>query len=370
MSCKYGLIVFNKTKNIGDDIQSYAAKQFLPRVDYYVEREVLNEFIPDDREVVKTIMSGWYTHAPHSFPPSPFLNPIITSIHLSNHTTTDTPEYMHGIFNEYLRNHSPIGSRDSTTAKYLKNAGVCTEFSGCLTLTIKPFTDIKKVDVVYAVDVSERVVDKLRSVLDLEVEVITHDLDETKNSKLTYEQRMLNVENLLKKFQSASLVVTSRLHCCLPTLALGGNPLLIYDETNPDVQTRLGDYLPFINHCSEEAMMQSKNKTVLLSGSGHRLADHKLLASSLRRKVSEFIKEKKNDRLPNISPKQYKEFFVSQKQYLSKTYDSEVNALLSRVGEMEDYIQQQNKQIKALSSQLALLERRTGVAMLKKLIRK
>ena len=47
---KYGLIVFKETENIGDDIQSYAAIKYLPQVDYYIEREKLDEFVPENEE--------------------------------------------------------------------------------------------------------------------------------------------------------------------------------------------------------------------------------------------------------------------------------------------------------------------------------
>ena len=33
---KYGLVYFDGTDNIGDDIQSYAGMQFLPRVDFLI----------------------------------------------------------------------------------------------------------------------------------------------------------------------------------------------------------------------------------------------------------------------------------------------------------------------------------------------
>ena len=43
---------------IGDDIQSYAAKQFLPTIDYVIDREALDTF-DSHGEVVKAIMNGW-----------------------------------------------------------------------------------------------------------------------------------------------------------------------------------------------------------------------------------------------------------------------------------------------------------------------
>ncbi|MGI6612109.1 MAG: polysaccharide pyruvyl transferase family protein [Candidatus Nanosyncoccaceae bacterium] len=367
---KYGLIVFNKTANIGDDIQSYAAKQFLPRVDYYIEREELNEFVSDNGEVIKTIMSGWYTHEPSSFPPSPFLDAFITSIHLSNHTQSKLPEYLHGIFLDYLKNSPyPIGSRDQKTLKALEFAGISTKFSGCLTLTIKPLANVRKKKVVYAVDVSNKIVQRLKEVTEIEVEVITHALDSEKNSKLPYDKRMKNVEELLKKFQSADLVVTSRLHCCLPALAVGGNPTLIYDSDNPDVVNRLSDYLPFVDHFSEEEFL-ALNKTEVLERHNNNRQSFKEIASELEKDVTEFLKRDSLMSRPNISPSQYKEFFVKQKKYLIHTQKIETGLLNNRIADMEAYIELLKKENEQLDNQLRILEKRTGVALVKKILRK
>ena len=59
---KYGLLYYKDTDNIGDDIQTYAQKQFLPRIDYLIDRESLNLFVPNEKEKVATIMNAWYLH--------------------------------------------------------------------------------------------------------------------------------------------------------------------------------------------------------------------------------------------------------------------------------------------------------------------
>ena len=46
---KYGLIYYKNTHNLGDDILSYVGKKFLPKVDYYIDREHLDVFIPDEK---------------------------------------------------------------------------------------------------------------------------------------------------------------------------------------------------------------------------------------------------------------------------------------------------------------------------------
>lgn len=47
---KYGLLVHPQAENLGDDIQSYAALQFLPHLDYYLDREHLNLFHSNNGE--------------------------------------------------------------------------------------------------------------------------------------------------------------------------------------------------------------------------------------------------------------------------------------------------------------------------------
>src|SRR5574344_187643 len=116
---RYGLIVFKDTENIGDDIQSYAAMQFLPHVDYYIEREAMNLFISNNNEIVKTIFSGWYLHNPFSFPPSPYIDPLIISIHFYNEFINQNPIYLDSYGLKYLQMQMPIGCRDIYTQKIL-----------------------------------------------------------------------------------------------------------------------------------------------------------------------------------------------------------------------------------------------------------
>jgi hypothetical protein len=48
MKYKYGLLKY-KTENIGDEIQSLAAKRFLPKVDIYVDRDNLSNVKSDQK---------------------------------------------------------------------------------------------------------------------------------------------------------------------------------------------------------------------------------------------------------------------------------------------------------------------------------
>ena len=55
---KYGVLWRKTTKNIGDDIQSYAESVWLPSVDYMVDIEELDSFKAEDDEPVAGIPLG------------------------------------------------------------------------------------------------------------------------------------------------------------------------------------------------------------------------------------------------------------------------------------------------------------------------
>lgn len=58
LAMKYALLTYS-TENVGDDIQSIAARRFLPRVDYYIDRDQIGEWENNDKnETVKLIANG------------------------------------------------------------------------------------------------------------------------------------------------------------------------------------------------------------------------------------------------------------------------------------------------------------------------
>lgn len=131
---KNGLLICSgsgKDKNIGDYIQSLAQEQFLPSVDYFVEREEMDQF--EATEKVNIIMNGWFMHQPEKFPPSKWINPLFISFHIvpRNAKRMLTPKVI-----DYLKKFEPIGTRDTGTCELLKKYGVDSFFSGCLTLTL------------------------------------------------------------------------------------------------------------------------------------------------------------------------------------------------------------------------------------------
>ncbi|MBN8875078.1 MAG: hypothetical protein J0H67_19750, partial [Rhodospirillales bacterium] len=79
---RFGLFSYTDTHNLGDEIQSIAARQFLPRVDYYLDREHLSTFFPPKGESVALIMNAWYSHHPENWPPSEIVVPLLIAMHI------------------------------------------------------------------------------------------------------------------------------------------------------------------------------------------------------------------------------------------------------------------------------------------------
>lgn len=131
---KNGILVCSPSslyKNIGDYVQSVAQEQFFSKIDCYVEREALNAFHSDEK--TNLIMNGWFMWHPETFPPSDDINPLFVSFHLVPSVAEKvlTPKSI-----EYLKKYAPIGARDLSTEKIMKDHGIYSYFSGCLTLTL------------------------------------------------------------------------------------------------------------------------------------------------------------------------------------------------------------------------------------------
>lgn len=249
----YGLLVFKETDNIGDDIQTYAAERFLPRIDCLIDRESTHIFCPDEGEaqVTAVIMNAWFMYHKYNWPPSPFILPYFTAVHVSEH---DFYQIGEDFFTEhnvaYFQKYAPVGCRDRHTLNMFEMRNIKAYFSGCLTLTLDKQPNIVKKDRIYLVDVDDEIRKKTESFgLPYEILTATHDMQP--HAQFDWNIRREAVQKLLAEYQSARLVVTTRLHCALPCLALGTNVILIY-ESQAYFKNRIEDYLPYIRHYTKD----------------------------------------------------------------------------------------------------------------------
>jgi hypothetical protein len=320
---KYGLLSYEENKrffNVGDNIQSLAAKQYLPHVDQLLNREKLGEYQGDD---IQLIMNGWFTHNVNNWVPSDQINPLFVSFHINN---TAAPYMLSEKGIAYLKKHQPIGCRDQFSVDTLKAKGIDAYFTGCLTLTLDSYKvdDSERGDEIYIVDplysyptyakVTYDYKRFLRSIQNGSIfkignkkkhisKFIDADLlksatyvnQEPDANKYTDDQKFEMAEDLLKKYARAKLVITSRIHCALPCLAMG-TPVIF-----------INGFDSFVDSCRFDGILDLFNRIDINTSNGNftanfslegkinantvvkNLEKHHVLAEPLKAKCKAFI---------------------------------------------------------------------------------
>ncbi len=313
---KYGLMYYKSTDNIGDDIQTYVAIKYLPHIDYYIDRESLSCFVPKEKEYVSMIMNGWYIHNKIAWPPSPYINPLLISMHFRNLKEVDIgDEYLKGFGGEFLKQYEPVGARDIETEKRLKQNGIETYFSGCMTLTLDKFKNTEKKEKICLVDVGEEVIKKVGQSTNCNIEILSHFLDQKETEKKAISQRMKEVENLLKKYQEAKLIITNRLHVALPSVALGTPVILLHKEFYDE--DRLGNFLDLFDNYIDNEFLEM-DITELLKSPKPNSSKYLKIRENIDKKCKEFIQKCENfsfanEDLPDIED--YKKYVNNIKWY-------------------------------------------------------
>ncbi len=319
---KYGLLTYEEGKksyNVGDYVQSLAAKQFLPKVDEFLNREELGDYTGD---LTKLIMNGWFTHNIHHWVPTEKIDPLFVSFHM-NSTAAPFMLTQKGI--DYLKKHQPIGCRDKYTAQILQEKGIEAYFTGCLTLTLDNYKvdDSQRNDEIYIVDPfynypnAEKLLFSYKSLIRGVLKGDAFQLNKLQKhlkkivskevlEKANYvtqvlpsgihseEEKFAYAEDCLKKYAKAKLVITSRIHCALPCLAMG-TPVIFLNAFNTFVDTcRFDGILELFNRVdvaddgSFKANFDLPGK-ITLDTMVTNLGLHHKLAEPLKEKCKDFI---------------------------------------------------------------------------------
>lgn len=243
----YGLIQYC-SYNIGDEIQSIAARRFIPHVDYYVYRENLNIFHADNN--VKMLLNAWYAWYPYNFPPSSSITPLLISMHFCREMQNVIAHNKH--MRNYLTEKGPVGCRDKFTMNFLLSLGIPAYFSGCMTTTLlgNPKLKAKNHDeYVLCVDVPDDVLQYVRSVSVRPVYSLYKNITSFFDSMERFEIAKI----MLFLYHNAFSVVTPNLHTALPCLAFG-TPVCFLDQEVYD--GRLDGIYEWLNHCRREKFLE------------------------------------------------------------------------------------------------------------------
>jgi len=285
---------FADETNVGDAMQSLGALRAMGGVDLYRDREGLHDILAP-RDVLLVAAGNFSEELPFGWGPRPPVKPLYIGTRFS-------PHLMSPAFVEHLEAQGPIGARDPATLELLQAHGVDAYFSGCLTLTLQAAPRARQG--VILVDVSDAVISGLPAHLSRDALLIEHvrapgvgmaarrlagdwsaaslwtdkvgpasgwlgritiddvarrpellspllfpRVDRAEDS-LRAVHELAHAEALLELYAGAELVVTSRLHCALPCLALG-TPVVLITPDDAYAPSRYGTFTTFQRRWSD-----------------------------------------------------------------------------------------------------------------------
>ena len=220
---KYGLLSYSSV-NIGDEIQSLAASRFLPKVNDFVPREQINNYVSPSKNKIKLIMNAWWMWQPENFLPSSFIDPLLISMHI-NESIRDT--FLNNQVKDYLTKYGPVGCRDLDTCNWLIENGVPAYFSSCLTITLQRSNKSPRKDYILCVNESAKTIKYIRSKTDRPVYNIT----KNQSPYYTFKQRFELAKIYLRLINDAHCIVSHNVHTCLPALGLGTPVLRVVTDS-------------------------------------------------------------------------------------------------------------------------------------------
>jgi hypothetical protein len=243
----FGVLSYSGTDNLGDEIQSLAAMGHIPEPKYFLDRDKLDVEGDKIDGYASVIMNGWYGQFPEHWPPSDKIRPLLVSMHITKEKVSSKVDVRPNEFMlspslvKYMHMHGPVGARDLTTLNLLQEAGVDSYFSGCMTLTLKR-PDVSRLDdLVVFCDVPQEALKHARAQARKPVFSTSHIGFPGGNQ----EERFHRARELLSLYARASCVVTARLHCALPCLAMG-TPVLFINVASDAY--RFAGLLDFLHH--------------------------------------------------------------------------------------------------------------------------
>lgn len=221
---KYKSFKYSKSGNIGDEVQTIATEQHLPTLDGHVDRDGL-ALLPEDEEPFTVIMNGWYSSNPRNcLPASKCVIPVFWGFHMNDVNGT-IEHFTTGDALKYLKKHEPIGCRDRRTTEILAEAGVDAFYSKCVTLTFPKRDDPPQGGKIFIADA--RHIPVCNEVFEQGIETTQYEKD-----YIGFDIRKQKAARMLQMYrEEASLVITTKIHCAMPCIAMG-IPVIFFGNAN------------------------------------------------------------------------------------------------------------------------------------------
>ena len=256
---KYGYqnSMANHGVNLGDYVQTLATqnilKNLLPNIEYkFWDRDELAKY--DDTPAF-VIMQGWFAYGVNYLP-----NEKLLPVFIGTHITTSKRDEFCLMLKEnpdYFKNMN-FGCRDTSTLKFMRENGLSSYLSRCLTLTFPRRDANIEYNKIFIVDIPEKFLKYIPKEILNNAEIVSQKIvDSNKNISEfnNYEKYIAQTKDILSKYRdTAGLVITSALHCASPCIAMGIPVILIDFEKKND---RFG---------SLDGIIKIYNKQDLISG--------------------------------------------------------------------------------------------------------
>lgn len=184
-----------------------------------------------------------YTTKDHRFIFSEDIIPVFLGISIKKGYWEWTDERI-----AYFKKYEPIGCRDYLTWKTITDLGIRAYLAGCLTWTFPLDKKRKEGKTVYFVEAPKAVEEYVPSELKKDCKFISQEIKITEEQFYDREYGWKATRDLLEEYkQNAKLVVTSRLHCASPCMAMG-IPVILVKEYFGYPFDLLGKFVPLYSY--------------------------------------------------------------------------------------------------------------------------
>lgn len=206
----------DSTYNLGDYIQSYAIYEFYRSIGIsesdiiYVSIEDLSSYSGPYVIILFNMYGGLL-----NINISPYIIPVFWGFSFAG--------YINERIASVLKLHEPIGCRDLTTLNNVRSCGVEAFLSGCITLTLTKRSNIVSDGKYYLIDTPSELDDYIPNELQNKIvrysHIVSAELPFKKEEAILHYKDAIDRLNTYKN--EAEVVVTGRLHCASPCIALG-----------------------------------------------------------------------------------------------------------------------------------------------------
>ena len=189
--------------NLGDEIQSIAGMQFLPFIDFFLDRDTT--IAPNTRGNHTVFFNAWWGYERLRWPPPQNIDPFMVSVHTEKRFREVISPSKEAI--DFLKSRAPIGTCDVVIRRFLESLGVQSIFSGCMTLFLRirnpPPLDKRMNNTIYITDLSNTYVKLLPRKIIKTAKFVKHETSNGRNVKLWTQKRFVDDYKILEKYSKS-----------------------------------------------------------------------------------------------------------------------------------------------------------------------